>query len=189
MSGMNALHSQEEVSEFEELLNKVSSGTLYSDMFKIGVNLSLRLSDLLGLRYEDVLGKDELRLKVGKTKRDLVLPVSPIVRKIVEDRYSRFPDREFICESDKKRYAGKPVSSSIVQRNFKRVNDLINKPDMKYNTHTMRKSKAALLYAKGVSVETISKMLDHNDTKVTLRYIDVLNKDVKDAMLGCEFEF
>lgn len=189
MTGMNALHSQEEVTEFDKLLLEVGKGTLYSDLFKLGVSLSLRLSDILKLRYSDIIGKEELRIVVGKTKRDIVLPISPTVRGIVEKRYARFPDREFICESDMDRYAGKAVSTSMVQRNFKKVNDLISKNGMKYNTHTMRKSKAALMYAKGKSIEVISKMLGHTDTKVTLRYIDVLDTDVKDAMLGCSFEF
>jgi integrase len=61
--------SKNEIDMIHTVLNK-KYGTLYADIWKIGINLSLRISDLLDLKYAD-LNLEERSLKLTDGKRRL----------------------------------------------------------------------------------------------------------------------
>ncbi len=46
------------------------------------------------------------------------------------------------------------------------------------NTHSMRKSRGKAMFDAGVPVEKISKVLNHSDTGVTLRYLGITKEAV-----------
>jgi integrase len=52
----------------------------------------------------------------------------------------------------------------------------------KVGTHTMRRSCATILYKKDVDLLTISKILGHNSTEMTRRYIGIDEKDIKKGL-------
>ena len=59
-------------------------------------------------------------------------------------------------------------------------------------THTMRRSCATILYKKGVPLFTISKILGHSKTDITLRYIGLDEADIRkglDALKGITDNF
>ncbi len=49
-------------------------------------------------------------------------------------------------------------------------------------THTMRRSCATILYKKGVPLYTISKILGHSSTDITLRYIGLDETDIRNGL-------
>ena len=65
---MNAVDAanKAEIDMIHAVLSK-KFGQLYADIWKVGVNLSLRISDLLTLKYAD-LNLDERSLKLTETK-------------------------------------------------------------------------------------------------------------------------
>ena len=66
---MNAVDAanKAEIAMIHAALNK-KFGQLYADIWKVGVNLSLRISDLLTLKYADLnLGERSLTLTEAKT--------------------------------------------------------------------------------------------------------------------------
>jgi integrase len=46
----------------------------------------------------------------------------------------------------------------------------------------MRRSCATILYKKGVPLYTISKILGHSTSDITLRYIGIDEKDIRDGL-------
>jgi integrase len=52
----------------------------------------------------------------------------------------------------------------------------------KVGTHTMRRSCATILYKKGVPLFTISKILGHSRADITLRYIGLDEKDIRNGL-------
>jgi site-specific recombinase XerD len=52
----------------------------------------------------------------------------------------------------------------------------------KVGTHTMRRSCATILYKKGVPLYTISKILGHSSTDITLRYIGLDETDIRNGL-------
>jgi len=65
MNVVNAVNKAEIAMMHAVLNNKF--GQLYADIWKVGVNLSLRISDLLTLKYAD-LNLDERSLKLTEAK-------------------------------------------------------------------------------------------------------------------------
>jgi integrase len=58
--------SKTQIEMMHAVLNK-KFGQLYADIWKVGVNLSLRISDLLALKYSD-LNLEERSLKLVEAK-------------------------------------------------------------------------------------------------------------------------
>ena len=65
MNAVDAANKAEIAMMHAVLSNKF--GQLYADIWKVGVNLSLRISDLLTLKYAD-LNLDERSLKLTEAK-------------------------------------------------------------------------------------------------------------------------
>ena len=53
MKKVEAVKTKEEIVMIERML-RTHHGDLYADIWRIGVNLSLRISDLLAIRYTDL---------------------------------------------------------------------------------------------------------------------------------------
>lgn len=175
---VKALRSIDEIKKVEAMLrSKEGSPTVYSDLWKIGCNLGLRIGDLLSLKYEDVKG-DRLFIKTKKTSKRLNIKLSETVKSLIDSRYQSHKDDEYLFESDKRRYKGKPLSERAVQQRFEKVSEDLGIP---FNTHSMRKSKARVMWEQGVPLEVISDLLGHSSTTVTRRYIDLDQDDMDKA--------
>lgn len=177
MSTAMALKSVEEVEQYMGYIEQVAPSPVFIDLYRIGCRLALRISDLISLKYDDVLGKTHIRLKQKKTKKYIEVFITDDVRDIVEDRKYRNPTDTYIFESDYTRYKGKPLSIRRAQQIFEEVQKMTS---THFQTHTMRKSPARILYENGNSIATISEMLGHNDIATTQRYLGLTQTDVDD---------
>ncbi len=50
MNTVDAVKTRDEISSITHLLKKIG-GDIYSDIWKVGLNLGLRITDLLSLKY------------------------------------------------------------------------------------------------------------------------------------------
>ena len=70
MKEVEAVKTREEIIMIERLL-RTHHGDLYGDVWRIGINLSLRISDLLAIRYTDLDLENRLyTAKESKTSKD-----------------------------------------------------------------------------------------------------------------------
>jgi integrase len=67
-------------------------GRLYTDIWKVGLNLSLRISDLLSLRYDqlDIAGRS-LQLIEKKTGKPKAIRLNPVAIEIIQRRRQERP--------------------------------------------------------------------------------------------------
>jgi integrase len=151
-------------------------GQLYTDIWKVGLNLSLRISDLLSLRYDqlDMEGRS-VRLVEQKTGKPKAIRLNPVALDIIQRRRQKRPGDVWLFQVDCNRAKHKPISRISVSKAFKDVGDTLG---LKINTHSMRKSRGKAMYDAGVPIEKISKVLNHSDTGVTLRYLGITHADV-----------
>lgn len=78
------------------LLNK-KFGQLYADIWKVGVNLSLRISDLLTLKYADLnLSDRSLQLMEQKTGKQKQLRLNSAAIAIIERRRKEQPSDKWL---------------------------------------------------------------------------------------------
>ena len=151
-------------------------GRLYTDIWKVGLNLSLRISDLLSLRYDqfDLAGRS-LNLIERKTGKPKAIRLNPVAIEIIQRRRLERPGDIWLFQVDCNRAKHKPISRISVSKAFKDVGDTLG---LKINTHSMRKSRGKAMYDAGVPIEKTSKVLNHADTGVTLRYLGITHADV-----------
>ena len=151
-------------------------GPLYADIWKVGLNLSLRISDLLSLRYDqlDLAGRS-VHLIEQKTGKPKTLRLNPVALAIIERRRGERPQDVWLFQVDCNRAKHKPISRIAVSKAFKEVGDSLG---LRLNTHSMRKSRGKALYDAGVPIEKISRVLNHSDTGVTLRYLGITQEAV-----------
>jgi len=174
MNTVNAA-SKSEIDLIHALLEK-KFGQLYADIWKIGVNLSLRISDLLTLEYAQLNLEDRsLQLTEQKTGKQKLIRLNSAAIAVIERRRQEQPSDRWLFQVHSNRAKDKSVSRVSVSRVFKDAGDMLK---LTINTHSMRKSRGMAMYKDGVPVEKIAKVLNHSNTTSTLRYLGITKEEV-----------
>lgn len=179
MGVVEAVKTKREIEHVDDLLRK-HGGDLYGDLWRIGVNLALRISDLLSLKYSDIkpnprTGTPELALTEGKTGKVRHLRLNPTAARIVAERRQRHPEHVFLFEVESNRAKGQPISRESVARKFAEIGTIVK---TKLGTHSMRKSRGWAMYSDGVPIEKIAMVLNHSSPAVTMRYLGITKEEV-----------
>lgn len=178
MREVEAVKTREEITTIETLLRK-HSGNLYADIWKVGLNLSLRISDLLSIKFDDLdLERREFSMFEGKTGKRRTIRLNDTAIRIIKRRRKEKPGDTYLFEVHSNRASGKPISRNSVSRVFKDSGERIG---LRINTHSMRKSRGWAMFSDGVPIEKISKVLNHSHPAVTMRYLGITNKEVMDS--------
>jgi integrase len=178
MIEVEAVKSKGEIAAIEALLKK-HHGQIYSDIWKIGLNLSLRISDLRAIRYQDLdMDRKEISLIEGKTGKKRCIRLNDTVIRIINQRRKLHPSDVYLFQVHSNRATGNPISRNSVSRAFKDAGDRIG---LRISTHSMRKSRGFVMHADGVPIEQISRVLNHSHPAVTMRYLGITNKEVMDS--------
>ncbi len=182
MQDVEAIKTKPEILMVERKL-RAYHGDLYGDIFKIGINLSLRISDLLAIQYEnpalDLVGR-LYTLTEGKTGKTRQLRLNNTALQLIYKRREQFPNDIYLFQVHSNRTAGlvKPVSRVSVARAFKDVGERV---EIHLGTHSMRKTRGYIMHNDGISIEKISKVLNHSSTSVTLNYLGISRADILDT--------
>ena len=174
---MNAVDaaSKNQIEMMHAVLNN-KFGQLYADIWKVGVNLSLRISDLLKLQYSDLNLEDRsLKLIEAKTGKQKVIRLNGAAIAVISRRQQENPSDAWLFQVHCNRAKDKPISRVSVSRVFKDAGELVG---LKINTHSMRKSRGMAMYKDGVPIEKIAKVLNHSNTTSTLRYLGITQEEV-----------
>ena len=175
MNHTEAVKSRDEINTVSLLLQKYG-GDLYRDIWRVGINVSLRISDLLSIRYSDLdLDNRHLQLREMKTGKNKEIRLNNTVIKIIQKRRKQFPTDEFLFQVHSNRATGKPISRQAVARKFKEVDETLN---IALSTHSMRKTRGFALYSDGKPIEMISKVLNHSSPSVTMAYLGISREEV-----------
>ena len=174
---MNAVDAatKTQIDMMHAVLNK-KFGQLYADIWKVGVNLSLRISDLLKLKFADLnLAERSLQLVEAKTGKQKLIRLNGAAIAIISRRQHEHPGDTWLFQVHCNRAKDKPVSRVSVSRVFKEAGDVLG---LSINTHSMRKSRGMAMYKDGVPIEKIAKVLNHSNTTSTLRYLGITQAEV-----------
>ncbi len=156
------------------LINKF--GQIYADCWKIGVNLGLRIGDLLKLKFEDFNIQDRtLNLYEQKTGKFKSIRLNTTVLEIIADRKEKYPNDTWLFQVHSNRASDKAISRVSVSRVFKEAGDMLN---LRIGTHSMRKSRGMAMFNDGVEIEKISKVLNHSNTSSTMFYLGITKEAI-----------
>ena len=159
-------------------------------MFVFGINSGLRIGDILSLKLGDVKDdegsiKDYLDIREQKTNKTRRVHFNKQIKQAI-DYYIKKADMfdldQYLFTNEKSK-----ENRSITRI---RAYQLINKwcRDVgiihKVGGHTLRKTFGYHLRMQGVSIERISSLLNHQNIKVTFRYIGINDDENKETING-----
>lgn len=175
MQQVEAVKTQAEVQQVaHKLLLNARGNPLYSDLWNFGLQVALRISDLLNITYDEAL-TGRLVLREGKTGKTRSIDLNSKALEIVRTRRQANPHHTYLFEVDSNRAKGKPVSRIAVAQAFKAVGDELG---IQLGTHSMRKTRGWIMHSSGVSIELICKVLNHSNPGVTMAYIGLTQADI-----------
>ena len=175
MNTVEAVKTAKQVSEVGTLLRHYG-GELYEDIWAIGINLTLRISDLLAIKYVNIDLENRCYFMVeAKTGKRKELRLNRRVIEVISRRREQWPDDVYLFQVHSNRSKGKPPSREHVSRMFKDVGERMK---IKLGTHSMRKTRGHAMYKEGVNIVMICKALGHSSPATTLRYIGIEREDV-----------
>lgn len=162
--------NKEQISMIQALLIN-RHGQIYADIWKFGVNSSLRISDLLKLKYSDCdLNARLVKLTEDKTGKSKEVRLNDAAIAVITRRKQEHPKDIWLFEVHSNRARNKPITRESVARAFKEAGDILG---LTVSTHSMRKSRGKAMYDDGVPIEKIAKVLNHSNTTSTLRYLGI----------------
>lgn len=187
MNVVDAVKDQKTFLAIADYLRSRNTSPIYSDIWVFGVNVALRISDLLDISMEDAIAatKEGAMLTVveGKTGKRRNITLNGTAKSIVHRRACDHPGHKYLFEVESNRAKGKPISRFAVAKAFDTAGKRFK---VKLGTHSMRKTLGWMMYSQGVAIERICKVLNHSHPAVTMHYIGLTDADTQAAYL--EFE-
>lgn len=148
----------------------------YYIMFLVGINVGLRVSDVLKLKVGDILHKTHVIIieqKTGKTKRFFVN--CKLQKEIAEYIAKRgYSDEDYLIQSRKG--TNKPLSRIQAYRILNECAEGTSISEI--GTHTMRKTFGYWHYKQFHDVATLQKLFNHSSPSITLRYIGITDEEI-----------
>lgn len=152
-------------------------------LFDLGIDSKLRACDLVKLRVRDVCHGDHVASRAivlqQKTQRPVQFEITPPTREAVEAWIKRAGLRleGYLFPS---RIHGSP---HLGTRQYARILDgwveEIGLDSAAYGTHSMRRTKASLIYRRTKNLRAVQLLLGHTKIESTVRYLGI---EVDDAL-------
>lgn len=160
-------------------------------LISMGSFFGLRISDLLCLKWEDVLNKDNLVLVEKKTGKTREIKINDQLQRHITDCYDKikpYKEKEYIFISQK----GTVYSIQRINVIFKEIKRKYNLNIQNYSTHSMRKSFGREIFSKsGVNAELalvkLSELFNHSNISTTKRYLGINKEELMQTYDLLEF--
>lgn len=156
-------------------------------LFRFGINVGLRVSDILPIRYNDIYNTDgEFReylvVKEKKTKKEvkriLHNKLCLHIDKYVMDRPALRQENGYIFYSA--RHPDKPIHKSWVWKVFKTVEYALALEH--FSPHSMRKTFGWHLFALTKDIRVVQAALNHYSPTTTMLYIGIDQTELDRAL-------
>jgi integrase len=177
MAEVHAVKSKDTISLISHLLEMRFSKQM-SIVWQLGINLGLRISDLLSVKFTDIKD-DRLLLIESKTKKQASIMLNDKVLSLINHLKEQHPNHEYIFQSYRSRTTKnkppRPLSRRAVGNAFEQVGQEVK---MALGTHSMRKTRGYHLYQDTKDIGRVMKMLRHSSAEQTLKYIGITQEDI-----------
>jgi len=152
-------------------------------LFNLAIDSKLRACDLLSLRVSDVASGTEVQsraiIRQKKTKRPVRFEITARTRKSVEE----WIEAQDLKGSDYLFPSRLRSSPHLSLRQYARVVETwvssIGLDPTGYGTHSMRRTKATLIYRRTKNLRAVQLLLGHTNLDSTVRYLGI---EIDDAL-------
>jgi integrase len=183
--GQNTTTSFIEWNDFISLITRLENDKEYKFclLISIGVFTGLRISDLLNLRFSQILDGDIFTLTEKKTKKDRSIKVNSTLKEIVQRIYNK----SGISNQDEliflNKYGTKSIDKSYVNVKLK---ELFSKYRIRVkgniSTHTFRKTLGRRVVEvsnySNESLVLLMELFGHSNMGITKRYLGITKDEI-----------
>jgi integrase len=181
MNEVNAIKSKADLERVETFITKHYSEVI-SDAWRFGLQVSLRVSDLLAIEFSDIKN-DMLTVKAQKTSKSIQIRLNGKALDIVKRRKAYGNKYLFQSTSNRAKSTNKPITRQTLSKALQDASSII---DTVINTHSMRKTWGYFQYRNTNNIALVQKALQHSSTAHTLRYIGIDQDELDDAFTCLE---
>jgi integrase len=154
-----------------------------------GSYLGLRASDLLNLRWSDLIGKDEFTVIEKKTGKNRHITINPSLKEIFNYISSELTKKGNFNKDGylfANRY-GKKLSIQYINKLLKKTFANFGVKTQNASTHTLRKTFGKRVWEMDGKSERsliyLSQIFNHSSISITRRYIGIVEEDIRDIYL------
>jgi len=152
-------------------------------MFNLALDSKLRGCDLMGLKVSDIQTGNEIRSRAKVVQNKTGKPVQFEITEQTRDALSGWISLKELCSYDWLFPSRKSKNRALTTRQYGRiVKKWINSIDLarsSYATHSLRRTKATLIYRKTGNLRAVQLLLGHEKIDSTVKYLGV---EVEDAL-------
>ena len=175
----NAVQPIKSAKDIDKIKSELAGRDLL--LFVIGINSSLRISDLLALKVGDISG-DYIEISEGKTGKTKRVKINRAIREACSQLIpSDALDSDWLFPSRK---GDAPISRVQAWRILNAAASRAGLDHIRIGTHSLRKTSAYHAYKAGVELPLLMRVLNHSSQAETLRYIGIESDQVDDVYAG-----
>ena len=185
MIEVNPLKNKNQIDKMKKVLK--SNPRDYC-LFVLGINIGLRISDLLNLKISDVTDGEKIKkvitIKEIKTKKTKTFQINKNASNAINEYLTSLDDYStewYLFRSRK----GDNKAISRVQA-WQILNDAADFVGIKdrIGTHSLRKTFGYWAYKQGIDITLLQKIFNHSAPSVTLRYIGITQDEINDVYIN-----
>lgn len=188
LEGQKTTTSYMEWNDFTSLIAKLEKDEEYKFclLVAIGVFTGLRISDLLNLKYTDVVSGELLTIQEKKTKKIRKIKLNPDLKEIIDRVVGKMEVRDLNQHIFINKYGTKPIDKSYVNVKLKQ---LFRKYRVRVggniSTHTFRKTLGRrVVELNNYSDKSMVLLMDlfgHSSQAITKRYLGIREQEILDV--------
>ena len=159
--------------------------TKFALLISIGMYSGLRISDILVLRWKDVIDKDYIEITEKKTKKFRRVRINQNLKDTISRIFKNECDIENLIFLN--RFNTSAISVQYVNRKLKEIVEAykISKEPGKIKSHSLRKSFGRRVFENNDNSEKslilLSEMFNHTSIKTTKIYLGLREKEMFDV--------
>lgn len=176
--------------EWNQAMNLIRN--LYNDKnYKMSLLISfgsfwgLRISDILSLKWDQVINKDEFTLIEKKTKKSRDIKINQQLNRHILDCYDKISPKsinEYIFTSQKQSV----YSIQRINLIFKDLKSKYNLRIKNFSSHSLRKSFGREVFSRSgsnaeLSLVRLSQLFNHSNPSITRRYLGIAKEELMET--------
>lgn len=194
---MEPVRKLETVHDMEVTLSRLDTerGRRMFLLWEVGIELGLRIGDMVELKVGDLRGRMSYTFipqKTRNTKKNpqpVTITLSPKLRKVLAARCEGMDENDWLFPSRMRTRGGNPkhITRQTALNDVKEIGRVCG-VRMPMGCHTMRKTFGYHYYKKQKDVAKLQKWFDHSNPSVTLIYIGIAEDELREMTNNSPFE-
>jgi integrase len=162
---------------------EIQNNLMQLALLNLAIDCKLRSCDLLSLKVRDVATQEQIYERVQWTQRktgiDVQFEITPRTQQSLSRWIHSVPlvASDYIFQSSRRR--SQSISYSYYRKIIKSWAEQLGLDSDLYGTHTMRRTKATLVYARTKNLRAVQLLLGHTKIDNTIRYLGI---EIEDAI-------